>query len=172
MAISISSGIATQAAMVVPRPIARYANVMSMAGDMSDIAAMVLPSMMNRTSTTQVSRARRHGMRLAGIFGFLGVALGAFGAHALKERLGVDGAQIWRTAVLYHLVHAVLIAAAGRFPWVMRLAAAGIVLFSGSLYVLALSGIKILGVITPFGGLCFLAAWALLAWQGAKLHDT
>jgi uncharacterized membrane protein YgdD (TMEM256/DUF423 family) len=105
-------------------------------------------------------------------FGFLGVATGAFGAHALRERLPADLMAIFQTAVLYHLIHALAVGLAGlavpRFPGALAqtagwLFAAGIVVFSGSLYALALSGVRVLGAITPIGGLCFLAGWALLA---------
>ena len=103
------------------------------------------------------------GTRLGGIFGFLGVVLGAFGAHALKDVLDAHALDVWRTAVTYHLVHALLLVAIGdRSPWATRAAAAGIVLFSGSLYALALTGIAALGAITPIGGVAFLAAWALV----------
>lgn len=113
----------------------------------------------------------------AAVLGFLGVALGAFGAHALKPALEAHGSvETWKTAVLYQLVHAVaLLALAG---WrdahggpnsrVAALWTAGVVLFSGSLYWLALGGPKILGPITPLGGVAFLAGWALLAWQAWK----
>lgn len=106
-------------------------------------------------------------LRLAGLAGFLAVALGAFGAHLLKSRLELLGtAAIWQTAVLYHLVHAValLAIALGRpvHRWVPPLFAAGIVIFSGSLYVLALTNVKQLGAIAPLGGACFLVGWGLL----------
>jgi uncharacterized membrane protein YgdD (TMEM256/DUF423 family) len=105
--------------------------------------------------------------------GFLGVALGAFGAHALKTRLSPEALQIWNTAVLYHLVHALALFALGLYlksagadlktaGWLFL---AGVAVFSGSLYALALTGIKPLGAITPIGGLCFLAAWAWTAWR-------
>jgi uncharacterized membrane protein YgdD (TMEM256/DUF423 family) len=108
-------------------------------------------------------------LRLAGLAGFLAVALGAFGAHLLKARLESLGTtSVWQTAVLYHLVHAVaLLALALGRPvqrWVPSLFAAGIVIFSGSLYVLALTNIKVLGAITPLGGLCFLAGWLALVF--------
>ena len=103
-------------------------------------------------------------IRLAGVAGALGVALGAFGAHALKDHLGQLGtAWIWEKAVLYHLVHAVVLLALGLGQpvrrWIPTVFAAGIVLFSGSLYILALTNIKWLGAITPFGGVCFIAGW-------------
>jgi uncharacterized membrane protein YgdD (TMEM256/DUF423 family) len=102
--------------------------------------------------------------RLAPIFGFTGVALGAFGAHALTGVLASNGtAPVWQTAVFYQLVHAVaLLWAAERRPVVAWLWAAGIFFFSGSLYVLALTNIRWLGAITPVGGLLFLIGWAML----------
>jgi uncharacterized membrane protein YgdD (TMEM256/DUF423 family) len=107
---------------------------------------------------------------IAAIMGFTSVALGAFGAHALKDRLG-DYMPTWQTAVLYHMVHAVALLALALYARASQqnmnlpagLFAAGIVLFSGSLYVLSLTGIKPLGAVTPFGGLCFLGGWAALA---------
>ena len=102
--------------------------------------------------------------KLAAAFGFIGVALGAFGAHGLKDVLAANGtAAIWQTAVFYQLVHAVAsLWTADRRPSVTRFWAAGIVLFSGSLYVLALTNIKWIGAITPIGGVLFLTGWALL----------
>jgi uncharacterized membrane protein YgdD (TMEM256/DUF423 family) len=109
---------------------------------------------------------------LAAFAGFTGVTLGAFGAHGLKGRLSADMLAVFETAVRYHLVHAVALLAtaalAGRAPlrslalvgWFFAL---GIILFSGSLYVMALTGNTRLGMITPLGGLAFLVGWALLA---------
>src|SRR5689334_8053987 len=103
------------------------------------------------------------------INGFLAVALGAFGAHGLKARLSPGMLEVYKTGVQYHLAHALamlLLAALSdrisvRLPaWLFLV---GIVLFSGSLYLLAISGVGILGAITPLGGLCFLAGWAVLA---------
>jgi len=103
----------------------------------------------------------------------IGVALGAFGAHALKSRLSADMLAVWQTAVQYHLWHALGLVAIGLLAqhlpasvpvriagWLML---AGIVLFSGSLYVLAVSGLRSLGALTPFGGACFIFAWLALA---------
>jgi uncharacterized membrane protein YgdD (TMEM256/DUF423 family) len=105
--------------------------------------------------------------RIAAALCFLAVALGAFGAHALKSTLESHGMlDVWNKAVLYHFVHAVALfvlaiyGTANRGAW--RLLFAGILLFSGSLYVMALTNIRSLGAITPFGGLCFLAGWAWL----------
>ena len=106
-------------------------------------------------------------LRIAAGFCFLAVALGAFGAHALKAALQASGMMdAWNKAVLYHLVHAVALVAlalagAGNRATYFLLAA-GILLFSGSLYAMALSNIRWLGAITPLGGLCFLAGWAWL----------
>lgn len=112
----------------------------------------------------------------AGILGFTGVALGAFGAHALKETLTTRGSiATWQTAVLYHLLHAVallaLVGIAGSWSnarWIGVCWCAGVVLFSGSLYWLSLGGPKILGPITPLGGLAFLAGWLLVAWNAFR----
>jgi uncharacterized membrane protein YgdD (TMEM256/DUF423 family) len=124
---------------------------------------------------------------LAGLFGFAGVALGAFGAHALRERLALSGLTgVWDKAVLYHLIHAGMIAAAALSlrpgtaaepanRWLGRAIAlwiAGIVLFSGSLYLLALGAPRWVGPITPLGGLCFLAGWLCLALYGRNRVDT
>jgi len=106
-------------------------------------------------------------IRTAAILGFLGVALGAFGAHGLKKTLEANAAVgTWETAVLYHLIHAVaILALAQRDPvpgWPCRLMAVGVGIFSGSLYILSVTGVKWLGAVTPLGGLAFLAAWGLL----------
>lgn len=106
--------------------------------------------------------------RAAAFLGFLGVALGAFGAHGLEKIFALypKAAHWWETAVFYHLIHTavlLLIACLRPFPalaW--RLIAAGIVIFSGSLYLLTLTRVLWLGAITPLGGLCFLAGWLVL----------
>lgn len=106
----------------------------------------------------------------------LAVAFGAFGAHALRDKLDGYSLGIYEKAVFYHFVHSIgllivpLLAKAGlltatvstRICWLL---AAGILLFSGSLYVLAITGVRALGAVTPLGGTAFLAAWAMLAWQ-------
>lgn len=105
----------------------------------------------------------------AAIFGFLGVGLGAFGAHGLKNILSEHGADIYKTAVSYQMWHALALALVGTLPehpslrWAGWCLLIGIVLFSGSLYLLAIFNLSWLGMITPFGGVAFLAAWALLA---------
>jgi len=102
--------------------------------------------------------------RGAAALGFLAVALGAFGAHALKATLiGNETTDIWNKAVFYHFVHAVVLLILATLPGttkvVSALFGAGILVFSGSLYLLALTNIRWFGAITPIGGLCFLAAW-------------
>ena len=110
---------------------------------------------------------------LGAIAGFLGVALGAFAAHGLKTRLTPEMLGVFETAVRYQMYHAfALLAAAWAFGrWHRRafaiggwLFAAGIVIFSGSLYLLAITEIRWLGVVTPLGGVAFLAGWSCLAW--------
>lgn len=105
--------------------------------------------------------------RIAALLGLLGVALGAFGAHTLKSmEVGEKALAIWQTGVLYQLVHAVAaLWAAERRPVVTWIWAAGILLFSGSLYVLALTDYTKLGMITPFGGGLFLVGWGMLIWK-------
>jgi uncharacterized membrane protein YgdD (TMEM256/DUF423 family) len=112
---------------------------------------------------------------LAGVSGFLAVALGAFGAHGLRERLTPEMLAVFEVGVRYHMYHALALAAValGLERWqrgALRAAGwcfvAGTLVFSGSLYLLTLTGMRWLGAITPFGGLAFLAGWALLAWAG------
>lgn len=113
---------------------------------------------------------------LASAFGFSGVAFGAFGAHALRARLTPELLAVWRTAVEYQFWHALALLAAGLLamsrPGTLLTAAAwcfalGVLLFSGSLYALCLSGVRGLGAVTPLGGVAFLAGWAALAWAAA-----
>ncbi len=110
---------------------------------------------------------------LGSLFSLLAVALGAFAAHILKERLSPDMFNIYEVGVRYHFFHALalFVVAFGlskspeaNFSPAGWLFVAGILLFSGSLYILSLTGTKSLGIITPFGGLCFLAGWLWLAW--------
>jgi len=105
------------------------------------------------------------------------VALGAFGAHALKDILAARGStDIWHTAVLYQLVHSVALLAlcgwrempVGLQKWTARCWAGGVVLFSGSLYWLALGGPKFLGPVTPLGGIGLLAGWVLVVAIASK----
>ena len=105
-------------------------------------------------------------IRVAAGLCFLAVALGAFGAHALKARLSVEMLDVWNKAVLYHFLHGVALVALALHGAGNRatyfLIVAGIILFSGSLYTMALTNVRWLGAITPLGGLCFLAGWAWL----------
>lgn len=110
-------------------------------------------------------------LALAALYGFSAVALGAFGAHGLRHRLGADLMSIYQTAVQYHFWHALALLGAVALlpqrpvPWLHAAAACwalGTLLFSGSLYALALSGVRGLGAITPFGGVLLLAGWACL----------
>jgi len=102
----------------------------------------------------------------------LGVILGAFGAHGLRDRLDAYSMTIYERAVFYHFLHAlgILIVSGlakltlSQRNWVCGLLLAGVLIFSGSLYALAISGVRLLGVITPIGGASFIAAWLLLAW--------
>jgi len=105
----------------------------------------------------------------------LAVIIGAFGAHGLRDRLDAYSTSVYEKAVMYHFFHALGILIVSMMPkagylsqtqaaWVCGLLTAGIVLFSGSLYVLAVTRIPMLGVITPFGGVSFIAGWLVLAW--------
>lgn len=116
-------------------------------------------------------------IRGAAISGIIGVGAGAFGAHGLKNLVDSALLAVWHTAVLYQLIHTLaillLIGLASHvnetaLRWAGRLFAAGIVIFSGSLYVLVLTNIKWLGAITPIGGMCFLAGWLCLALAAGK----
>lgn len=114
---------------------------------------------------------------LGALSAMLAVAAGAFGAHALQERLPPERLSPFEVAARYHMYHALGMLATGwvldRWPraaaraagWLFAL---GTVLFSGSLYALALSGLRWLGAITPFGGLAFLAGWLALAWAARR----
>ncbi|RUT33539.1 DUF423 domain-containing protein [Paenibacillus zeisoli] len=109
---------------------------------------------------------------LGGIMMFLAVALGAFGAHALKAKLSEDMMKVYQTGIQYHLIHGIGLLLLGVLAGQMNGSSqvilagwflfAGIILFSGSLYALSLSGIRKLGAITPLGGLAWLAGWAIL----------
>jgi uncharacterized membrane protein YgdD (TMEM256/DUF423 family) len=114
---------------------------------------------------------------LGALSAFVGVALGAFAAHALKTRLDAAMLATFETGVRYQMFHALALLAVGwahtRWPSAVLTAGgwlflAGTVLFSGSLYALSLSGVRWLGAITPLGGLAFLAGWLCLAWAAWK----
>ncbi|MBM9576743.1 DUF423 domain-containing protein [Leptospira sp. 201903070] len=118
---------------------------------------------------------------LSSLSGFLGVALGAFGAHALESTISPRMLEIYENGNRYHQILGILpliLAITGyvnksRLAWISSiLFLTGIVLFSGSLYILALTEIRILGAITPIGGICFLLAWTFLGWSAiSKKND-
>ena len=117
-------------------------------------------------------------LTFAGVSGFLSVALGAFGAHGLKNKLSPEMMSVFQTGALYHQVHtlallavALLLQNSASRPGIYAgwLFVAGIVIFSGSLYTLAITEIRGLGAITPIGGLAFLGGWLCLAWMGIQL---
>ena len=117
-------------------------------------------------------------LAVAAINGFLAVAFGAFATHGLSGKIDAHALGIFETGARYHMYHALalgLAAIAGRgaaatsanyAAWCFLV---GIVLFSGSLYLLALTGVRALGMVTPFGGLSFLIGWALLAWTATRI---
>jgi uncharacterized membrane protein YgdD (TMEM256/DUF423 family) len=116
----------------------------------------------------------RLALLLAAVLLFAAVAAGAFGAHALKAKLPADALATYHTAVQYHAWHALGLLGVGALlalkpdsaalAWSAWLLIAGIVLFSGSLYAIALTGVRGFGYATPVGGVAFLAAWTALAW--------
>jgi uncharacterized membrane protein YgdD (TMEM256/DUF423 family) len=114
---------------------------------------------------------------LAALLGFLGVGLGAFGAHALRATLEPRDLEIFETAVRYQLIHALALLGVAwawtRWPGTATVAAgwlfvAGVVVFSGSLYTLVLTGARWLGAVTPLGGLALLAGWLALGWAAVR----
>ena len=121
---------------------------------------------------------------LAGVNGFVGVTLGAFGAHGLRGSLShaADGArrlEVWETAARYQLIHALALGlvaylstrSVGQVPmFAGYLFQAGIVIFSGSLYALSITGVRALGAITPIGGLCFLAGWGAFVLAASRMN--
>ncbi|MFO0564068.1 MAG: DUF423 domain-containing protein [Polyangiaceae bacterium] len=108
-------------------------------------------------------------VRLASALGFLAVALGAFGAHGLRGKIADPLLAIWQTGVLYHALHSVVLLALGLYERATKVDVRapalaftlGVLLFSGSLYALVLTGVTRLGMVTPFGGVCLLAGWLL-----------
>ena len=115
---------------------------------------------------------------LAALLGFLSVGLGAFGAHSLKNLLDEYGKSIWEKAVLYQMFHTMALFAVGfsqvffrntSFSLAGLFFLSGILLFSGSLYLLAVTGVKWLGAVTPFGGIAFLLGWV---WLGVQITKT
>ncbi|WP_419886203.1 DUF423 domain-containing protein [Paenibacillus sp. B-A-8] len=121
-------------------------------------------------------------MAWGALLAMLAVGIGAFGAHLLKSRITEDYMKVYETGVQYHMIHAlgvILIALivgqwgeSTRLRWAGRLLIAGTILFSGSLYVLSISGIKVLGAITPLGGVCFIIGWLFLALEAFSRKTT
>ena len=113
-------------------------------------------------------------LTLACLFAASGIGLGAFGAHGLEAKLVAnDTVEAWNTAVLYHLIHAValfVLAAVDtlKSKWSFTLMSGGVLLFSGSLYLLALTKIAVFGPITPIGGTAFIAAWITLIFENKR----
>ena len=120
--------------------------------------------------------SKHQATRLAAFCGFTGVLLGAFGAHLLRGILEKSGTtQIWQTGVFYHLVHAVALLVLSGWNPVPRAAYTlmlmGVIIFSGSLYILALTNLRWLGAITPVGGLAILASWLVLSFRKGNGPD-
>lgn len=109
------------------------------------------------------------------ILAFLAVGLGAFGAHGLRERLTEESMAIYQTGVQYHMIHALALLLIASLAERLNLKAAigwlfifGVLIFSGSLYLLAITQQRWLGAITPLGGVCFLLGWLTLAWSAFR----
>jgi uncharacterized membrane protein YgdD (TMEM256/DUF423 family) len=110
---------------------------------------------------------------IAGISGFIAVALGAFGAHGLKSQLSPEMLEIFKTGVFYHLIHSVVLLALGlsnseKFNKSAIFISLGILLFSFSLYIYSVTAVKFFAFITPFGGVSLLIGWALVVYAGMK----
>jgi len=129
-------------------------------------------------SNTKTEKYMKQFLIIGSISGMLAVALGAFGAHALKEIINADMLTVYKTASQYHYYHtfAILVVAillnfkeSKVLNWSGYLFVAGTLLFSGSLYILAITGISKLGIITPFGGVILIAAWVCLLLHALKL---
>ncbi|MBW4083824.1 DUF423 domain-containing protein [Paenibacillus sp. S150] len=124
---------------------------------------------------------QRRFMAWGALLAMLSVGVGAFGAHLLKPVISGDYLTVYETGVHYHMIHAlglILIGlAAGqwgespRLRWAGRLLLLGIIFFSGSLYALSVTGIKLLGAVTPIGGVCFIAGWLCLAREAFSRKD-
>lgn len=114
---------------------------------------------------------------LGAVNGFIAVALGAFGAHGLEDKISEESIAIWEKAVLYQMFHTIALVAVGlvfakiqslSLKWSGWFYLIGIILFSGSLYTYALTGITFFALITPFGGVAFLIGWFLLGYSAVK----
>ena len=131
------------------------------------------PAAAHRSELFNTTMSSRLALLIAALMLFVAVAAGAFGAHTLAKQIGPERIAVWQTAVQYHAWHALALLAVGlalrqrpspSFAVAGWLFVAGIALFSGSLYALALTGVRALGAITPFGGAALLAGWAAFAW--------
>jgi len=129
----------------------------------------------------KMNAAQRFYLRASGVTGGLAVAVGAFGAHGLKSVLSEDMLAIYETGVRYHFYHALALLAVALAPaelwqgksmlWASRLLLAGIAIFSGSLYALAITETRWLGAITPIGGAAMIAGWICIAFAAASRPD-
>jgi uncharacterized membrane protein YgdD (TMEM256/DUF423 family) len=127
-----------------------------------------------------VEATRGTALALAGLLGALGVMAGAFGAHGLEGRVPAERLAAWRTGALYHLVHAVALLALACGPQAVLQHAAGrtaltawgvgVLVFSGSLYLLTVTGYRLLGAVTPVGGVALIAGWVAVVWAGLALR--
>ena len=130
---------------------------------------------------SSAARLARRSLTTGAVLMLVGVALGAFGAHVLRGQLSPERLASYQTGVLYHLVHALGLLLVGVMArgsgesaglrWCARLLVAGVLLFSGSIYLMAAGAPRWLGMVAPLGGLSFMAAWALLAhhaWRGRR----
>ena len=113
---------------------------------------------------------------ISAISGFTAVAIGAFGAHGLKEKLSAEMLEIYKTGVLYQLIHSVVLLTLSlntlikaKLPSIFFLL--GIILFSFSLYIYSTSGIRFFAMVTPLGGFCFLIGWSLIIYEAIKLKS-
>ncbi len=113
---------------------------------------------------------------ISAVSGFTAVAIGAFGAHGLKETLSPQMLEVYKTGVLYQLIHSVVLLALAlttilRTKLLSIFFLLGIILFSFSLYIYSTSGITFFAMITPFGGLCFLIGWLLIIYEAIKMKS-
>ena len=128
-----------------------------------------------------MNSTQRFYLRVAGITGCLAVIIGAFGAHGLEARLSEDMLDIYETGVKYHFYHALALTALALAPtaiwtqrstvWAARMFLLGILIFSGSLYTLAITEIRWLGAITPLGGAAMIVGWICLVFSGGTKSD-
>ena len=119
---------------------------------------------------------KRFWMIISAVSGFTAVAIGAFGAHGLREKLSTEMLEVYKTGVLYQLIHSVVLLALSlntmvkaKLPSIFILL--GIILFSFSLYIYSTSGISFFAMITPIGGVCFLIGWLLIIYEAIKLKN-